>query len=196
MSDRNESDARLDSDDERALAAELDIVMATCLEPLAPSTDLLARLQNSVSRPPQRYAPFFAKVAELFDLSEARAIAELARLAEPRAWSFAGLPGVRNIMVHGGPRVAGAETVFARFAPGTRFPSHRHAGAERVLVLEGEYIDSTGIVHRAGELRDWAPGSTHAFRVGLDEPCIFASAVFGREFSSLPLRWLARALAR
>ena len=34
--------------------------------------------------------------------------------------------------------------MFARFAPGLRFPRHKHTGAERVLVLEGSYIDSDG----------------------------------------------------
>jgi len=96
-------------------------------------------------------------------------------------------------MVSRRPRVRGAEVVFARFAPGTRFPKHRHNGVETVLVLEGVYADSDGVVHRAGELREWAAGTRHGFRVS-NEPCIFASVVFGREVEALPLRLLARAL--
>jgi anti-sigma factor ChrR (cupin superfamily) len=184
-----------ENDEDAALAGELVGVMASLLEPMAPSEALWARLQATVAKPPDRYAPFFDRVAELFDLSNAAVIAEFARLAEPNVWRFAGLPGVRTVLVRGGPRVVGAEVSFARFAPGTRFPRHRHNGVERVLVLEGQYEDSHGIVHHAGELREWAPSTNHGFRVG-PEPCIFASVVFGREFEALPLRLLARALGR
>jgi hypothetical protein len=62
-------------------------------------------------------------------------------------------------------------------------------------VLEGSYEDSHGLVHRAGELREWQPGSDHAFKVS-GEPCIFASVVFGRRFSAWPLRALSALLGR
>lgn len=183
--------------DERdpAWIAELDLLM-TALSADAPDPALLSRLQASVAQPPLRYAPFFARLAGLFDLTQEATIAHCARLAEPGVWRFAGLPGVRNVLVQGGPGVQGAEVVFARFEPGLYFPAHAHTGLERVLVLEGSYEDSHGVVHRAGELREWPPGSAHAFRVGRQEPCIFASVVFGREFRALPLRLLARVLGR
>jgi anti-sigma factor ChrR (cupin superfamily) len=187
--------ASQENDEEAALlVAELDSVMDSLLEPLAPSAELWTRLQATVAQPPQRYAPFFGRVAELFDLPEAAVVAEFARLAEPKVWRFSGLPGVRNVLVQGGPKVEGAETVFARFAPGTRFPRHRHTGVEKVLVLEGQYEDSAGIVHHAGEFREWLAGTNHGFRVSTSEPCIIASVVYGREFEALPLRLLARAL--
>lgn len=155
-----------------------------------------ARLEASLSEIPTRYAPLFARVAELFDLSEDAVRNELARLRNPKVWSFAGLPGIAHVPVNGGPSVAGAETLFVRFAPGLRFPAHRHTGPERVLVLEGSYEDDGGVVHRAGELREWAPGSAHSFRVSRDEPCIIASVVFGRRFEAWPLRALAALLGR
>jgi len=197
-SSRSPADKReaLENEADAALAAELDILMASLLPPLAPSAALFARLQDTIERPPQRYAPFFTQLAELFDLTEDAVIAQCARLAEPGVWRFAGLPGVRNVHVEGGPRVQGAEVVFARFAPGLYFPRHTHTATERVLVLEGSYEDSAGLVHRAGELREWKPGSEHAFRVSKEEPCIIATVVFGREFRALPLRLLARALGR
>ena len=157
------------------------------------SAALLARLEATLSEPPHRYAPFFSKAAELFDLPESDVIAQLARLKDPGVWSFAGLPGIAKVTVSGGPRVAQAETLFVRFSPGVRFPEHQHVGLERVLVLEGSYQDSTGVLHRAGELREWPSGTAHSFRVG-SETCIFASVVFGRRFSSWPLRALARVL--
>ena len=161
-----------------------------------PSAALFERLEATLREPAQRYAPFILRTADLFDLSEDAAAAELARLADPKVWHFAGLPGIYNVEVKGGPRVASAETLFVRFAPGVRFPEHRHTGLERVLVLEGSYVDSMAIQHRAGELREWAEGTVHGFRVDAGQPCIFASVVFGRRFSAWPLRALASVLGR
>lgn len=191
MTDPEERD-----DDMEQLAAELDALMTSIHEPIMPSAGLLARIQSSVAEPPQRYAPFYHRIAELFDMPEEDVVSELRRLALPDAWRFAGLPGVRNMVVQAGPRNAGAETLFARFAPGTRFPQHRHTGIETVLVLEGEYEDTTGLVHRAGELRTWPAGTNHGFRVSTSGPCVIASVVFGRQFEAAPLRWLARVLGR
>jgi hypothetical protein len=162
----------------------------------APSTGLFERLKATIDVPPFRYAPFFAKAADLFDLPESTIINELGRLAEPKVWRFAGLPGIHHATVQGGPSVASAETLFVRFAPGVRFPTHRHTALERVLVLEGSYRDSTGVVHRAGELREWAEGSEHGFVVDRGQPCIFASVVFGRRFNAWPLRAMAAVLGR
>jgi quercetin dioxygenase-like cupin family protein len=163
--------------------------------PVTPGDAVLERLQFTLSEPPHRYAPFFARAAELFDLSESAVIAQFTRLKDPNAWTFAGLPGISSVRVEAGPAVHEAETLFVRFSPGTRFPLHRHVGLERVLVLEGSYEDSNGVQHRAGELREWPSDTEHSFRVG-DETCIFASVVLGRRFSSWPLRALASVLGR
>ena len=156
---------------------------------------LFQRLEGTVSKPPHRYAPFYGRAAELFDLSEDAIIAEMTRLADPKAWTFAGLPGISHASVKGGPRVKSAETLFVRFKPGVYFPRHRHTGLERVLVLEGSYEDSLGVRHRAGELREWPSGTEHSFKVS-DETCIFASVVFGRRFHAWPLRALAKLLGK
>jgi hypothetical protein len=166
------------------------------LEGQRPGADLLDRLEGAVREPPLRYAPFFARAAELFDLPEEVVVAELTRLRDPKVWSFTGLPGIANVEVKAGPAVAAAETLFVRFNPGVYFPRHRHLGLERVLVLEGSYEDSGGLVHRPGELREWASGTEHSFKVHEGGPCIFASVVFGRRFSSWPLRALASLLRR
>jgi|SRR6185295_7086432 len=159
----------------------------------APGPGVRERLELALNEPPHRYAPFFARAAELFDLPESAVIAQLTRLKDPNVWAFAGLPGISSVRVDAGPGVREAETLFVRFNPGVRFPLHRHVGLERVLVLEGSYEDSTGVLHRAGELREWPSDTEHSFRVG-DETCIFASVVFGRRFSSWPLRALASVL--
>ena len=150
-----------------------------------PAPGLLARLQATLGEAPHRYAPFYAKAAELFDLPESDVVAQLARLKDPAVWSFAGLPGIARVKVAGGPAVAQAETLLVRFSAGVRFPAHQHVGLERVLVLEGSYTDSNGVLHRAGELRDFPTATAHSFRVG-PETCIFASVVFGRRFSAWP----------
>jgi hypothetical protein len=157
---------------------------------------LFERFQGTISKPPHRYAPFYSRAAELFDLSEDAVEAEFARLDDPKVWKFAGLPGIHQVIVRGGPRVKSAETLFVRFKPGLYFPRHKHTGHERVLVLEGSYEDSHGVQHRPGELRDWESGSEHSFKVHDGEPCIFASVVFGREFYAWPLRALSKLLGK
>ena len=180
--------------DPEALCELIELGISATLEPIVPSAALFARLQARLAQPPDRYAPFCTRLAELFDLSEEATIAELTRLAQPSVWRFAGWPGTHQVAVRGGPKVANAETLFVRFAPGTRFPRHHHLGSERTLVMEGNYTDSAGIVHRAGEIREWNAGSEHSFIVGSVEPCIFASVTFGRQFHARPLRLLARVL--
>ncbi len=180
----------------RLAAFELADQLATLVEPVAPSAQLLQRLELALGSPAQRYAPFCGRVAELFDLPEAAAEVQLARLSEPSSWRFAGLPGIAHISVEAGPRARGAETLFVRFAPGTYFPRHLHLGVERALVLEGEYTDDGGIRHAQGELRQWAALTQHSFRVSPERDCVLASVVFGRRFAAWPLRALSRLLGR
>jgi hypothetical protein len=203
---RDEASGALLIDAERQLLALEEALWAapapsrSAAHPAGTSPDVpapsFARLEAALCDFPTRYAPFFTQAAELFDLSEDAVRAELARLRAPKVWSFAGLPGISQVLVRGGPRVAAAETLFVRFAPGLRFPAHRHTGLERVLVLEGSYEDDGGVVHRAGELREWSPSTSHAFRVSHSEPCIIASVVFGRRFDAWPLRVLSALLGR
>ncbi len=185
-----------DADDAVLQASALDLGLSSLLAPERPSAAARARLLAAIEQPPLRYAPFYSRVAELFDLPEEAVERQLERLKDPRTWQFAGLPGVHNVAVAGGPRVRSAEKLFVRFAPGTYFPKHHHTGREQVFVLEGSYSDSHGVEHRAGELREWAAGSEHSFKVASSEPCIFASVVFGRRFDSWGLRALAKMLGR
>jgi ChrR-like protein with cupin domain len=154
------------------------------------------RLEQAISQPPYRYAPFFSRAAELFDLPEEALVAQIAQLQRPGAWRFAGLPGIAQVSVDAGPSVESAETLFVRFNPGVHFPGHEHTGVERVLVLEGSYTDSNGLVHRPGELREWAAGTAHSFEIDRGGPCIIASVVYGRRFDSWALRALAKLLGR
>ena len=93
----------------------------------------------------------------------------------------------------------GQEVLQARvdFAPGASFPAHRHRGDERVLLLEGGYVDDSGTEYGPGDLHEMPKGSSHGFRVLPDEPCVAAAVYRGRlRFASWPLRLLAWILRR
>jgi quercetin dioxygenase-like cupin family protein len=154
------------------------------------------RLLRATAEPVRRYAPFFDRLSELWDLPESELERLFERAAQRSAWRKPGLPGVSLIDVSGGPRRRGADLRLARFAPGMRFPAHRHLGLEMVLVLEGSFRDGSGNVVRAGDLQTMAPGSEHSFRADSREPCIAASVQFGIEFTGVALRWITRLLGR
>jgi quercetin dioxygenase-like cupin family protein len=189
-------DADLDGLHPQEVEQALDGMVAR-LEPTPPSAPVRARLLGQVREPPWRYGPFFHRVAELFDLPADRVQALLGRLADPAVFRPAGLPGVREVRVEGGPRVQGAQTSIVRFAPGTRLPRHHHRGSESVLVLEGSYIEDDGPEYGPGDLHEMAEGTTHGFRVTKGGPCIAGVVLHGGlHFEAWPLRLLARVLGR
>jgi hypothetical protein len=154
-------------------------------------TQAPARLERTVVGPPHRYAPFFNRAAELFDLSEDAVIVQLARLQNARQWRWSGFPGGSMLIVRGGPAVSSGIASLFRIDAGGHFPRHQHLGKERVLVLEGSYVDSHGMVQRAGELREWPAGTEHDLKVEGSSPCIFACVAVGWRFDE----WWLRALA-
>ncbi|HET9956555.1 MAG TPA: cupin domain-containing protein [Polyangiaceae bacterium] len=154
------------------------------------------RLLASVAELPARYAPFFGRIATLWDVSEEVVTAVLDRARLQSAWKRTPLPGVRVLEASGGPRTSGGDVFLVRFAPGTRFPRHRHPGRELMLVLEGSYTDTLGTRVAAGDLHDMGPGSEHGFLVSENEPCIGAVLHFGREFTNPVLRVIDKLLGR
>jgi quercetin dioxygenase-like cupin family protein len=173
---------------------ELDVAplgrLPELLEGAAPGG--LGRLLSDVQELPLRYAPFFERLALLWDIPEANVIAVLERSKDPLAWRKTPLPGLKVIDVEGGPGTAGAESKLVRFKPGFHFPRHRHPGHEAIFVLEGSYTDSTGHVVRPGDLHEMQPGTEHSFRVAKDEPCIAASVQAGREFTGPIMKILSK----
>jgi len=149
----------------------------------------LGRLLTAVESLPLRYAPFYDRLAALWDLSEAQVDATLARARDRDAFRSTGLPGVRRMRVDGGPRLKDASLELLCLAAGSRFPGHRHAGHEVVLVLEGSYRDA-GAEVGPGDAQEMAPGSAHALAVSPDAPCVAAVVSRGFAFTSLPLRLL------
>jgi len=166
------------------------------LSPLAPGADGLGRLMQAVAEPPLRYAPFYDRLGQLWDLPEDRIVAVLERSRDEREWRRAPLPGLKLLRLEGGPRAATANCYLAHFAPGLSFPEHRHKGHESVLLLEGSYTDRSGTVFRSGDVHEMTEGSEHGFVVASDEPCIAAACHHGIEFSSRFLQILARLFER
>ncbi|MHB1870256.1 MAG: cupin domain-containing protein [Steroidobacteraceae bacterium] len=80
----------------------------------------------------------------------------------------AGLPWVasptagveRRMLFRIGEEKARATSI-VRYAPGSRFPRHRHPGGEEFLVLEGVFQDETGEYPAGSYVRN-PPGSAHA----------------------------------
>jgi quercetin dioxygenase-like cupin family protein len=152
----------------------------------------LEQLMIEVSQPPLRYAPFFERLSNLWDLPESDVQNLLERSRDKSQWSRAPLPGLELIRLQGGPRIQGTEAYLARFAPGLTFPLHSHHGHEDVLVLEGSYTDDRGRVYRSGDVHSMHAGDSHSFTVARDEPCVAAAVHRGIRFRSLGMRVLAK----
>lgn len=176
-----------DLDDDAEVAGRLPELLTA-----RPSPSGLSRLLDAVEEQPLRYAPFIGRLSTLWDVPEAEVESVLVRSRDPLAWRKTPLPGVRVIDVQGGPRTAGAEAKLVRFAPGFRFPRHRHPGYEAVFVLEGSYTDSSGRLVAPGDLHEMTSGSEHSFRVAKHEPCYAASVQAGLEFTGPIMRVLAK----
>jgi len=161
---------------------------------LAPQVAALGRerLLAAVRPLPLRYAPFYDRLAALWDLPVVAVESVLVRANEPSSWRKPGLPGLQLVDVEPGAALQGARVALVRFARGMRFPAHSHPGREALLVLEGSYCDSDGRHVGPGDLHEMAPGTQHSFRVGRGEPCVAASVQFGLEFTGIWMRLLTK----
>ena len=123
----------------------------------------------------RRFEQFVPQVAGLFDLSEDAARTLLAQIDDAQAWSEGPAPGCTLIPVMPGPNCRGQIVSLLKLEPAATFPEHSHGDEEQVLVLEGGYLDSTGIEVWRGELDVRARGTSHSF-VALEGPaCICAT---------------------
>jgi len=76
-------------------------------------------------------------------------------------WTASPTAGVeRRLLERDGGEVARASSI-VRYAPGSRFPQHRHDAGEEILVLEGVFSDDTGD-HPAGTYLRNPAGTAHA----------------------------------
>ena len=83
-------------------------------------------------------------------------------LDETKAWIPTKVPGVDFVHFQAGPSLAGADTGFVRWAPGSVFPLHRHRGEELTFVVEGTLFFSGGEVLEPGDEVVMPAGSEHS----------------------------------
>ena len=53
-------------------------------------------------------------------------------------------------------------TYISKLDPGTKTLKHIHTGHEEFLILEGELIDSDGIIFKKGDFISYQPNSNHS----------------------------------
>jgi len=146
--------------------------------PKAPPQLLRERLLATAVRPRLRFAPLFGALSELFELGDSDLAGIFERAADERAWSKSLIPGAQLLHFSAGPRAAGADNGLVRLTAGARFPTHRHLGTERGLVLEGGYRDEpSGQIYRAGDLHEMHEGSSHAYTALPERDLLFAVSV-------------------
>lgn len=145
------------------------------------------RLLEAVGELPLRYAPFFGRLAHMWQVSEARVLSELTRAKDPQSWRASLLPGLKTFDLELLVERADGHARLLHFAPGAHFPKHRHHGTEHVLVLEGSYADQDGALRRAGDEQSMPPHSQHELRILGSVPCVAAVVDAGVKFAPLSL---------
>jgi ChrR Cupin-like domain len=133
-----------------------------------------ARLLAAVSEGAERYAPFFGKLTQFFDLSVEALRAAFVRAEQDSEWQQGPLPWVSLFHFEGGPALAGLDTGFVRLKKGMPFPRHRHVGAERVMIIEGGYFDHEQRWYGPGDLHLMAVGTDHSLQMGTDQDVLLA----------------------
>jgi anti-sigma factor ChrR (cupin superfamily) len=161
---------------ERGAVRETLASLAVTLPSAMPGDHVRGSLLEAAAGP-LRFAPFTARIGQLFDLDDAGATVLVEKITHPEAWRSGEIPGMRFAGVRGGPRIAGATACFLAADPGVRYPLHRHRGQESVLVMQGSFREDDGTMQRAGDLVHMADGSAHGFVITGDEPCVCAYVV-------------------
>lgn len=87
-------------------------------------------------------------------------------------WVDSPVVGVQRMMLDRIGAESGHATSLVRYAPGSTFPRHTHAGGEEILVLEGEFGDEHGLYPAGTYLRN-PIGTSHTPRVGEQGALIF-----------------------
>lgn len=129
----------------------------------------------------KQFAHFTAQLTALFDLPAEKVSALLEQMSRAEGWFEGPAPGVEVFPVNAGPKVGDALTAFLKIAPGAQFPHHEHNGSERVLVLQGGYLCSSGIEVWRGEVDVREAGTSHSFIAVEGVPCIAAAVTYPSE---------------
>ncbi len=115
-------------------------------------------------------ADFVQRMADLLDISAAKATALLDLVTDRSCWSAGSAPGVEIFPVMPGKRRRRATAMMLKAKGGARVPRHQHAGTEQVLVFYGSFRDDSGVHAGPGDLVIMPPGSEH--EVEVLEPCM------------------------
>lgn len=127
-------------------------IIGTSVEPVSPPARLRERLMRAIAQTPHSYAREVPGV--LYD----RDGVLIARAAE-MDWKAGALAGVfQKILFDDTAR--GFSTSMVRMTPGTRYPSHKHAGVEELYLLEGDLCVGE-MSMRAGDYCRGEAGSIH-----------------------------------
>lgn len=130
----------------------------------APTDTLRARLFQSTTLE-GRFERFVEAASRMLDLSPDDARTLLDRVDSKDSFAEE-LPGVEFFWLPGGPKTEGAVRGFVRVDREAELPPHVHLGEEKVLVMQGTYVDSE-TQERFGpgaELRG-TPAAPHTFHV-------------------------------
>jgi len=144
----------------------------------APAPAMKGRLLAVVSTGQLRYAPFFSKICGLFDVNRDSVLHLFERSETDTEWQPGPHPSIQLLHLQGGAAVVGADVGLVRMPSGFIWPSHRHLGDERVLILQGGYDDDAGKTYRAGDIHEMASGTVHGFVVHADRPLLLAVVLF------------------
>ncbi|MBM4391271.1 MAG: cupin domain-containing protein [Deltaproteobacteria bacterium] len=140
-----------------------ELIAAAIAAPVAPPPNWRARLLAAVA---PAWGAFVSAFAAQIDLPVEKARELLDRAERAAAWVAGPLPGVSVFHLPSGPACSGADVGLVRLGAGVVFPPHRHLGPERVLVLDGSYIDDRGREFRPGDRDERDEGEPHHFVAG------------------------------
>jgi len=154
--------------------------LALAIGSVSPPEAMRARLLATISGP-ERLAPFVARVAALFDVTRDQSRSMLALFDAEQGWTPM-CPGAVFRAVQGGPGLGGRTAGLVRIAAGVSFPRHAHIGEERVLVVQGAFVNDAGQRVEAGALAIMTDGSEHGFRVVSEQELLYAVVAGELEF--------------
>jgi quercetin dioxygenase-like cupin family protein len=155
--------------------------LALAVEPVAPPPHLRERLLAELGGS-ERFAPFLDRLAALFDLAADRVRTILQRFDTDEGWTVM-YPGASFFDFEGGPALGEATAGLVRIAAGQPFPHHKHLGEERVMVLQGAFVDDSGQRVGPGQLAIMPDGSEHAFEVVSEQELLYVVVVGEIEFA-------------
>ena len=126
--------------------------LARAPQPVRPPLELRGRLLERVASLQPQAVP--ARPGVLFE----RAGLLISRSAN-MAWQPGGVAGLSSKLLFA-DQERGYNTLLVRMEPGTRYPSHHHAGVEELYLLDGDLIVE-GQTMRAGDYCRAEPKSIH-----------------------------------